>query len=410
MNKPFYQSWFGRLAIGLLSFFFAFKLSAAPSPATLIGFASLAADSYAPGSDAGAKISANGRTGPFKGQPVQGFSAVQFADRASFWFLTDNGFGSKDNSADFFPRLYRAAPSFRGQGGDGTVKIISLVQFSDPDRKIPFRLTRSAASGTRERDRTLTGADFDPESFVIAKDRSFWIGDEFGPYLLHFDRDGKLLQTPIELPNLQGGFVRSPQNPNNKANLASSRGFESMATNPDRTIFYLMLEGTVKGDPEGFLRIYKANATTGEFQGIVGYYKLEDPNNATGDMSVINENEYLVIERDNKQGDEARFKKIYKINLTKQAQDRTIEKQEIVDLLNIQDPSDLNRDEKSQFRFPFQTIEDVLVINANTLLVANDNNYPFSIARPPGIDNTEIILLKLPRSLNLDSRIGSPNR
>jgi hypothetical protein len=402
MNKPFYQSWFGRLAIGLLSFFFAFKLSAAPSQATLIGFASLAADSYAPGSDAGAKISANGRTGPFKGQPVQGFSAVQFADRSSFWFLTDNGFGSKDNSADFFPRIYRAAPNFRGQGGDGTVKIISLVQFSDPDRKIPFKLTRS--------DRTLTGADLDPESFVIAKDRSFWVADEFGPYLLHFDRDGKLLQAPIELPNPQGGFVRSPQNLNGAANLASSKGFESMATNPDRTILYPMLEGTVKGDPEGFLRIYKANATTGEFQGIVGYYKLEDPNNATGDMTVINENEYLVIERDNKQGNEARFKKVYKINLTKQAQDRTIEKQEIVDLLNIQDANDLNRDEQTQFRFPFQTIEDVLVLDANTLLVANDNNYPFSIARPPGIDNTEIILLKLSRSLNLDSRIGLPNR
>ncbi|GAP97296.1 esterase-like activity of phytase family protein [Leptolyngbya sp. NIES-2104] len=401
MSKPFYQSWFGRLAIALLSFFFAFKLSAAPSQTTLIGFASLAADSYAPGSDAGAKISANGRTGPFKGQPVQGFSAVQFADRSSFWFLTDNGFGSKDNSADFFPRLYRAAPNFRGQGGDGTVTIISLVQFADPDRKVPFKLTRS--------DRSLTGADFDPESFVIAKDRSFWIGDEFGPYLLHFDRDGKLLQSPIETPN-QGSFVRSPQNPSGAANLASSKGFESMAMNPDRTILYPMLEGTVKGDPEGFLRIYKADATTGKFQGMVGYYKLEDPNNATGDIAVINENEYLVIERDNKQGDEAQFKKIYKINLTKQAQDRTIEKQEIVDLLNIQDPNDLNKDENTRFRFPFQTIEDVLVIDANTILVANDNNYPFSIARPPGIDNTEILLLKISQSLNLDSRIGLPNR
>ncbi|MGG6263497.1 esterase-like activity of phytase family protein [Leptolyngbya sp. AN03gr2] len=402
MRKPFYQSWIGCLAIALLSVFFALQLSANPSQATLIGFASLAADSFAPGSDAGAGISANGRTGPFKGQPLQGFSGVQFADRSSFWFLADNGFGSKDNSSDFLLRLYRVEPSFRGQGGDGTMKLISLVQLADPDRKVPFKLTKS--------DRTLTGADFDPESFVIAKDRSFWIGDEFGPYLLHFDRDGKLLQAPIATPNPSGGTVRSPQNPNGEPNLAGSRGFESMAINPDRTILYLMLEGSVKGDPNGLLRIYKVNATTGEFQGIAGYYKLEDPNNATGDMTVINENEYLVIERDNKQGDEAKFKKIYKIDLTKKDRDQTIEKQEIVDLLNIQDPNDLYRDEKTQFRFPFQTIEDVLVVNSNTILVANDNNYPFSIARPPGIDNTEIILLRLSQSLNLDSRIGLPKR
>lgn len=402
MSKRFYQRLIGCLAVTLLSLFLTLKLSAAPSQATLIGFASLAADSFAPGSEAGAKISVNGRTGPFPGQPVQGFSAVQFADRSSFWFLTDNGFGSKDNSADFLLRLYRAAPSFRGQGGDGTVKIISLVQFADPDRKVPFQLTRS--------DRTLTGSDFDPESFVIAKDRSLWVGDEFGPYLLHFDPDGKLLQAPIATPNPSGGIVRSPQNPSGEQNLASSKGFEAMAMSPDRTVLYPMLEGTVNGDRAGLLRIYKADMSTGKFQGIVGYYKLEDPNNAAGDMTVINENEFLVIERDNKQADEAKFKKVYKINLNQQNRDQTVEKQEVLDLLNIQDPNDLNLDENTRFRFPFQTIEDILVIDASTILVANDNNYPFSIGRPPGTDNTEIILLRLARSLNLDSRIGLPKR
>jgi len=34
----------------------------------------------------------------------------------------------------------------------------------------------------------LTGFDLDVESFVIAKDGTFWVGEEFGPYLLHFDK------------------------------------------------------------------------------------------------------------------------------------------------------------------------------------------------------------------------------
>ncbi|MCU0548597.1 MAG: esterase-like activity of phytase family protein [Leptolyngbya sp. Prado105] len=402
MSRLFHKSWIGRfLAIVLLSFFFV-SAAAAQSSTQLVGFAALPADVFVPGAQAGAKISANGRTGSFNGQPIQGFSAVQFADRDSFWFLTDNGFGAKDNSADFLLRLYRVAPNFRGRGGNGEVKMLSFTQLIDHDRKVPFKLVN-------EDSRILTGADFDPESFVIASDRSIWIADEFGPYLLHFDQYGKLLAPPISTPDLKGGFVRSPQS-SERSNLGASKGFEGMATNPDRTKLYLMLEGSVKGDPADFLRIYQADATAGKFNGLAGYYKLENPEYAIGDMAVINENEYLVIERDTKQGKEAKFKKIYKIDLTKKDKNQCVEKQEIVNLLTIEDPNDLNQDKKKKFQFPFVTIEDLLVLDSNTILVANDNNYPFTIARPPFIDNTEIILLRLTRSLNLDSRIGLPRR
>ena len=82
---------------------------------TLEGFAQLPADTFAEGPDAGKNISANGRTGPFPGQPVQGFSGVQSAGQNTFWFLSDNGFGAKDNSADFLLRLYRLEPNFQGK-------------------------------------------------------------------------------------------------------------------------------------------------------------------------------------------------------------------------------------------------------------------------------------------------------
>jgi glycerophosphoryl diester phosphodiesterase len=47
--------------------------------------------------------------------------------------------------------------------------------------------------------RLLTGADLDPESLVRMRDGSLWIGDEFGPFLLHFDADGRLLEPALEL-------------------------------------------------------------------------------------------------------------------------------------------------------------------------------------------------------------------
>lgn len=194
------------------------------------------------------------------------------------------------------------------------------------------------------------------------------------------------------------------------ANLSGSRGYEGMAFSPDRLTLYPMLEGTVFGDPVGSLRIYEFDVTTRSFVDIVGLYQMEAPNHAIGDFTPINENEYLVIERDNNQGAGAEFKKIFKVDLSQVDEDGFVEKTEVVDLLSIADPNDLNGDGDTTFTFPFVTIEDVLVIDESTILVANDNNYPFSIGRDfsgQEIDNNEIILIGLDNPLDLDLRLGS---
>ncbi|MEB3220111.1 MAG: glycerophosphodiester phosphodiesterase family protein [Nostocales cyanobacterium 94392] len=191
-----------------------------------------------------------------------------------------------------------------------------------------------------------------------------------------------------------------------ESNLASSRGFEGMAFSPDRTTAYPLLEGTVFGDPANSLRIYEFDLTTGTYDGLVGYYPTSVANHAIGDFTPINNNEFLVIERDNGQGDAAQFKKIFKIDISQVDENGFVEKEEIVDLLNIEDPNDLNGDGETTFDFPFVTIEDVLVLDENTILVANDNNYPFSVGRGPDIDNNEVIVLELDEPLNLDPRLG----
>jgi len=394
--------------------------------ARLVGFASLPADTFASGpasganAGSGAPVSANGRTGPFEGQPVQGFSGVQFAPHAhgSFWFLSDNGFGAKTNSADYLLRVYQARPEFvrsvhsLGRGarfGSGEVQVQSFVQLADPDHLVPFLLVNE---NTEER--WLTGADFDVESIVIDRKGHLWIGDEFGPFILHFGRDGRLLEAPIATPDVLDGdlradtFVRAPQNPylgTGTPNLGSSKGFEGMAFSPDRQTLYPLLEGTVVGDDQaGALRIYEFDVKTSSFTGFVGYYPAEN-GNAIGDFTPINRDEFLVIERDNGQGQTAAFKKIFKVNLSRVDQRGYVYKEELVDLMDVADPRDLNDDGNLTFTFPFLTIENVLVLDPWTILVANDNNFPFSLGRGPDIDNNEIIKLQLSKPLRFDPRL-----
>ena len=399
----------------------------------LIGFSSLPADTFAEGPPAGGDsgdgtpINANGRTGPFPGQPVQGFSGVQFAPDGNgvFWFLSDNGFGKQENSTDYLLRLYQLDPNFAGaENGDGSVEIQGFFQLSDPDNLIPFDIVNEDS-----KERLLTGSDFDIESFVIDDSGDLWIGEEFGPYVLHFDSEGKLLEAPIPTPNITdfntlngqdpitgvavvdsvaGDFVQSPQNPDlgdELPNLSGSKGYEGIAFSPDRTTLYPLLEGRVVGDPENSLRIYEFDVASSSFTGLVGYYPTQD-GNPIGDFTPINDTEFLVIERDHNSGEKAEFKKIFKIDLAQIDENGLVKKTEVVDLLNIQDPNDLNGDGETTYSMPFGNIEAVVVVDQNTILVANDNNYPFSMGREGDIDNNEAVLIQLEESLDLDSTLG----
>jgi glycerophosphoryl diester phosphodiesterase len=390
--------------------------------AELVGFAMLPADTFAEGPASG-RYNGDGSKSAlprFPGQPVQGFSGVQFGPVCgSYYVLSDNGFGSKFNSIDYLLRAYQITPDPKTvDGGAGTIAVDDHIALRDPAGLVPFFIIHEATE-----DRLLTGYDFDVESFVFDGNGTLWVGEEFGPYLLHFDKQGRLLDAPIPTPLTPGEaaseFVRAPQNPGILAaspnpgnpvlaNLPASRGFEGMATSPDALTLYPLLEGTVAGDPAGALRIYTFDVPTESYTGTVRLYQLEDPSHAIGDFTVINENEFLVIERDGKSGDAAEFKKIYKINLAEADADGFVPKEEVVDLLNIADPANL-AGYGEVFRFPFVTIEDVLVLDESTIVVLNDNNYDATGGRGAGVkDPNEMLVLRLSTPLTLGEGVGTP--
>ncbi|TYB68571.1 esterase-like activity of phytase family protein [Nonomuraea sp. PA05] len=371
------------------------RASASFGQATLTGFASLPALTFVPGSEPSGSLlgtaPVNGVTPPFTGQPVQGFSGIARRHDGTYDVLSDNGFGNKANSSDFLLRVHRIKPDFRAK----SVQVLGGFNLTDPRGLVTWPLTRQ--------DRTLTGADFDVESIVRSTDGTYWIGDEFGPFLLHFDQKGRLLDAPVALPGVQ-----APENPalnGGQPNLAGSKGFEGMARGVDGRRLYPLLEGTVSGDPAGTLRMYEFDLRKRAYTDKRWTYKLEDPAHAIGDAIAVDENRFLIIERDNGQGDAAKVKRIYLADKRDKDRDGTLDKTLVADLLNIADPRGLGGD-PGTFRFPFQTIEDVIILDDRTLGVLDDNNFPFSNGRTAGKpDDNEFITVRLTRGLKADPRV-----
>ncbi|MGW1713109.1 esterase-like activity of phytase family protein [Streptomyces sp. NPDC002156] len=362
--------------------------------ATLTGFASLPAETFVPGSEpSGSAIGAgpfNGIAAPFAGQPVQGFSGIVNRHDGTYDVLSDNGYGGKANSADFLLRVHHVKPDTR----TGKVTVLGGFNLSDPYHRVPFALTRA--------DRILTGADFDVESIVKAYDGTYWLGDEFGPFLLHFDKKGRLLDAPVSLTG-----VKAPENPylnGETPTLGGSKGFEGMVRSVDGRHLYPLLEGTVTGDTPGDLRLNEFDLRKRKYTGTHWTYRLESTANAIGDAIAVDKHRFLIIERDGGQGATAKFKRIYLADNRDRNGDGLMDKTLVADLMNIANPKKLGGFDET-FTFPFQTIEDVVLLDDRTLAVLNDNNFPFSSGRTAGkADNNEFITIRLSDRLHADWR------
>ena len=360
---------------------------------------------------------------PFQSQPVQGHSGIKRMADGSFWLLTDNGAGSKANSPDFMLHLSHYTVDFKS----GQFNRQKTIFLHDPDKKIPFRITHE---GTDKR--YLTGADFDPESFQFAGG-ALWIGDEFGPYLIKTDMNGKVLGVFDTL--VDGKVVRSPDAPGvllpgapdakpTPFAVKRSKGYEGMAASKDGSKLYALLEGALWNDEtkayenvggKQYLRVLEFDVKSEQWTGRHWKYVLEANHHAIGDFNMIDQTTGLIIERDNGEGtadkacpadqkrtdcfhDLAKFKRVYKVEMSDANVGGEIRKVGYIDLMNIQDPQRLAKKPLNNgvLTFPFFTIENVEVVDATHIVVGNDNNLPFSSSRDPNkADDNELVLLEV---------------
>ncbi|NES27943.1 hypothetical protein GCE86_09750 [Micromonospora terminaliae] len=375
---------------------------------TLLGRAVLPVETYAPGPPSGTLLppgTVNGITFPLPAQPVEGFSAiVDGRHPGEYLAMPDNGFGGKANSTDFLIRAYYIRPDLRtAKGGSGEVEVDlnEFIEFRDPDGLIGFPLVNE---GTTQR--LLTGGDIDPESLQRGRDGDLWVGDEFGPWVLHFDATGKLLDPPFAAP----GGLRSPNNPHlggAAATQPNSRGFEAMAISPDGKYLYPALEGATVAELGTTRRyIFEFSVRDEAFTGRVWLYQTEQPGYFVSDMAALDRHHLVVIERDGGLGLNALFRTVYAVNLADADADAggSLVKTEAVDLTAVPDPDLLSLPPVhdgdvglgNPYRVTCESIEAIHQIAGNQLLLGCDNNFP-NVGRNPGrADDSEFIVVKLP--------------
>lgn len=427
--------------------------SSSVNAAELTAFALMPANTFSEGPTSGqfAGTGTGGNPLPLiNKQPVQGISAVlQGPTRNTFYIMPDNGFGAKTNSADALLRVYAVKPNFKTWElgkvvGEGSVspadfhsgKVLpafnkkSFISLHDPSNQVGFLTVANQTNypnGNNDipvdpsikANHLLTGADFDIESIRKDKKGNLWFGEEFGPFLVQTDFNGKVLRSEVKTPNIAppgstatGAEVRSPQNPylgTELPNLSQSRGFEGMAVNPEGDMLYSLLEGTVLGDNDvdgsvnKNLRINEFDIKSKRYTGNNWLYKIEADGTNIGDMTAVNDHQFLVLERNGGTATSGTpFKKLYLIDIKGVANGGFVQKTELADLMSLADPHDLNGDGSTVFTFPFVTIESVLPLTPRTLLIINDNNYPGTGGRDLNSDNNEFIKIRLDEPLDLE--------
>lgn len=191
----------------------------------------------------------------------------------------------------------------------------------------------------------LDSDGLDTEGLVSDDEGGYWIGEEYGPSLAHFDSKGKLLRrlTPYnELPKLY--IERIP-----------NRGFEGIAKNKNKLFGFLQSPLPVDNNLTRIVEIdLDSLKTVNEY-----FYLIDSDKDRIGDAVSIGNNKFLVIEQNGKAGKNSK-KAVYKITLD--GADKPVKKELLIDL------------QKTAFN-NLEKVEGITIIDNHRIALINDNDF-----------------------------------
>ena len=169
----------------------------------------------------------------------------------------------------------------------------------------------------------------DPEGLASLNDGSFWVSDEYGPHLVHYDADGVEIGRINPFANDARNNVMSNVISNGKLillptefiNRRANRGMESLTITPDQSTLVGVMESSMdnpdkSGRGSSLTRIITINLLTGQISQYL--YRLNSAQHVVSGITAINGHEFYVIEHDRKfpMQDKQAQKHIYQIDMS----------------------------------------------------------------------------------------------
>jgi glycerophosphoryl diester phosphodiesterase len=314
---------------------------------------------------------------------IAGFAAAVANGDGTYWALPDNDsggdIGSQVGPGDVELRLHLIRPRWeRAGGGTGGVQLLRHLTLADPHQQIPFPIVQADTDARR-----LTAADFDLESLQRMPDGTFWIGEELGPYLLHLDARGRVLDAPVAFPEAT----------------RTSGGFEALARSRKGRYLYPVLEKALAGEDDGRRRVISQfDARRGRYTGRTWDYRVDTDSNLVADAQLVGPHTLLVLERDDFGGEAAVSKRVYRIDLDRTDRSGMLAKTLVVDLLKLDNPGRLGAGDGwgtgDPFSFGLRSVETLVSLPSGNLLLASANGHPGDSVRRSGIpDEAELIII-----------------
>ncbi len=245
-------------------------------------------------------------------------AAAHPTNEKQFYALTDRGpnatYTGVDGKGKMFP-----VPNYVPRIGlfeiqaDNSVKKVKDILLKRPDgTEISGLPNTSALGGTgetpydadgntiKDEDGNIKLDDYglDGEGLAVLNDGTFWISDEYGPHMVHFDANGK------EIGRINP-FASDDRNtftlPAEFAYRRANRGMEGLTITPDQKTLVGIMQSTMdlpssEVRKQNITRIVTVDLETGATKQYL--YKQEKNENSNSEIVALSNDEFLIIERD----------------------------------------------------------------------------------------------------------------